>query len=54
MRKAEADYGVVIAQNQVDAKATAKRRGEIRAARGWREVPAVQREDSQPESKKAA
>jgi N-methylhydantoinase B len=52
--KALADYGVVISRNQIDLAATAKRRAEIRAARAWREVPAVQREDPLPESRKAA
>ena len=32
----------------VDAAATAKRRAAIRAARGWREVPKVQRHDPVP------
>ena len=53
-RKAEADYGVVVIDNRVDVKATAKRRAEIRAARGWREVPAVQREDPLAKTRKAA
>jgi hypothetical protein len=52
--KAEADYGVVVSGNEVDLKATAKRRAEIRAARGWRDVPAVQREDPLPKARKAA
>ena len=45
--KAEADYGVVIdtAAWTVDAAATRTRRAAIAAARGWREVPKVQRED---------
>ena len=43
--KAATDYGVVISENRIDPKATAKRRAEIRAARGWRDVPKVQRED---------
>ena len=48
--KAEADYGVVLdaARRQVDAAATARRRAEIRAARGWREAPKVQRHDPLP------
>src|SRR5204862_246291 len=54
VRQAEADYGVVVIENQADMKATAKRRAEIRAARGWREVPAVQREDPLPKTRKAA
>ena len=39
--KAAADYGVVVdtARWTVDAAATAKRREEIRRARGWDEVP---------------
>ncbi len=52
--RALADYGVVITENAVDMKATAKRRIEIRAARGWREVPAVQREDPPPQARRAA
>src|SRR3989440_3026865 len=40
--KALADYGVAIVKNQIDAAATAKRRAEMRATRGWREVPKVQ------------
>jgi N-methylhydantoinase B len=54
VRKAEADYGVVIIKKEIEPKATAKKRAEIRAARGWREVPAVQREDPLPKAKKAA
>ena len=43
--KAEADYGVVIdtASWTVDAAATRARRAAIAAARGWRNVPKVQR-----------
>jgi N-methylhydantoinase B len=52
--KALADYGVVIFQNQIDPAATVKRRDEIRRNRGWREVPAVQREDPLPKTRKAA
>src|SRR5229473_1109752 len=52
--RALADYGVVVTENTVDMKATAKRRIEIRAARGWREVPAVQREDPLPQARRAA
>jgi N-methylhydantoinase B len=44
--KALADYGVVIVHGKVDPAATARRRAEIRAARGWRQVPAVQRHDA--------
>jgi N-methylhydantoinase B len=44
-RRAEADYGVVIARGEVDPGATAKRRAELRIARAWREVPKVQRHD---------
>jgi N-methylhydantoinase B len=45
--KAAADYGVIVdrARWTVDAAATEKRRDEIRRARGWREVPKVQRHD---------
>jgi N-methylhydantoinase B len=52
--KAEADYGVVIVNRQIDQAATAKRRAEIRAARGWREAPKVQRDDPIPAARKAA
>ena len=52
--KALTDYGVVVVEKEIDAKATAKRRAEMRAARGWREVPAVQREDPLPKARKAA
>jgi hypothetical protein len=45
--KVAADYGVVIdtAAWTVDAAATRARRAAIAAARGWREVPKVQRHD---------
>ncbi|HEX5612126.1 MAG TPA: hydantoinase B/oxoprolinase family protein, partial [Burkholderiales bacterium] len=54
--RAERDYGVVIdvARWQVDAAATTRRRSEIRAARGWRETPKVQRDDPLPQARKAA
>jgi N-methylhydantoinase B len=52
--KAAADYGVVISGNKIDAKATAKVRAEIRAARGWREVPKVQWLDPLPLNRAAA
>jgi N-methylhydantoinase B len=44
LAKAEADYGLVIdpATRTVDRAATERRRAEIRAQRGWREVPKVQ------------
>src|SRR5215813_596825 len=51
--QAAADYGVIIdrARWQVEAGKTAKRRGEIRSARGWRAPPKVQRDDpARPES----
>src|ERR671935_2750101 len=48
--RAAADYGVVIVAGKVDAAASAKRRSEIRAARGWREGPAVQRDDPLPQT----
>src|SRR5919204_2165594 len=48
--RAKADYGVVIVAGKVDAAASTKRRSEIRAARGWREVPAVQRDDPLPQT----
>jgi N-methylhydantoinase B len=45
--KAAADYGVAIDTRawRVDAAATAERRSAIRARRGWRDVPKVQRHD---------
>jgi N-methylhydantoinase B len=45
--RAQADYGVIVDTKtwRVDAAATEKCRAEIRAARGWREVPKVQRHD---------
>jgi N-methylhydantoinase B len=48
--KAAADYGVVVDTERwvVDEAATKRRREEIRRARGWREVPKVQREDPIP------
>jgi len=52
--KAAADYGVVIdpATRTVDRAATERRRADIRARRGWREVPKVQWLDpmSEPQS----
>ena len=43
--KAEADYGVIIDTDtwQVDEEMTRARREQLRIARGWHEVPAVQR-----------
>jgi N-methylhydantoinase B len=48
--KAEADYGVLIDARTwaVNGPATQQRRAEIRARRGWREVPRVQRSDPAP------
>jgi N-methylhydantoinase B len=48
--RAESDYGVIIncVRWTVDAAATAKRREEIRGARGWLEVPKVQWHDPLP------
>ena len=45
--KAADDYGVIVytARWAVDAAATAKRRDEIKRARGWAVVPKVQRHD---------
>ncbi len=45
--KALADYGVVVDTKtwSVDAAATSRARGDIRARRGWREVPKVQWHD---------
>src|SRR2546429_4374243 len=48
--RALTDYGVVVAEKEIDTEATAKRRAEMRAARGWRGVPAVQREDPLPQT----
>jgi len=47
LAKAETDYGVIIDVRTwaVNAAATQQRRAEIRARRGWREVPKVQRSD---------
>src|SRR5439155_347144 len=36
--RALTDYGVVVVEKEIDTKATAKRRAEMRAARGWRDV----------------
>ena len=49
-KRAEADYGVVIDTKgwRVDKAATEKRRNRIRASRGWREAPKVQRHDPPP------
>ena len=46
LRSAREDYGVVIdpATWTVDEAATSALRQELRAARGWREVPTVSRE----------
>jgi N-methylhydantoinase B len=52
--KAAADYGVIISESRIDAKATARARSEIRAARGWREVPKVQWHDPLPLKRAAA
>jgi N-methylhydantoinase B len=54
--KALADYGVVIdlAAWAVDTNATARRREEIRRARGWREIPKVQRDDPDTALRRAA
>ena len=45
--KALADYGVIVDTKAwtIDAAATARARSEIRARRGWRETPKVQRHD---------
>jgi N-methylhydantoinase B len=37
------DYGVVLVEGRVDAEATARRRAELRAARGWTTTPVVSR-----------
>jgi len=45
--RAKADYGVIVDTkvSRVDVAATSRRRADIRAARGWREVPKVQWHD---------
>jgi hypothetical protein len=44
LEAARDDYGVVItAAREVDDAATARRRAELRAARGWVTVPVVSR-----------
>ena len=43
LESAREDYGVVIDAGAVDAGATARRRAELRAARGWTTPPAVSR-----------
>jgi N-methylhydantoinase B len=54
-QKAEADHGVIVnmATWTVDTAATAKRRAEIKAARGWTAVPKVQWHDPMPLSRAA-
>ena len=46
-QKAADDYGVIVdtARWTIDAAATAKRREEIKRARGWKVVPKVQWQD---------
>ena len=53
--KAAADYGVIvdIATWTVDAPATARRRDEIRRARGWTSAPKVQWHDPVPAAQAA-
>ena len=53
---AKAEYGVVIDASawQVDAAATQRLRAEIRAARGWTEVPKVLWQDAPQSSESAA
>jgi N-methylhydantoinase B len=53
--RAAAEYGVVVdvARWAVDAAATQARRAALRAARGWRDVPKVQREDPPPQARAA-
>jgi N-methylhydantoinase B len=48
--KALADYGVAVDTRtwKVDEAATQRKRADIRAARGWSEVPKVQRDDPLP------
>jgi len=48
--KAAADYGVIVNVGNwtVDTARTARRRDEIRKARGWTVVPKVQRQDPVP------
>ena len=54
--KARADYGVVVDTERwaIDAAASELERARIRAARGWREVPAVQRHDPVPAARSKA
>ena len=53
--KAEADYGVVIDTRgwTIDGAATERAQAAIRKARGWKEVPKVQRHDALPIAKVA-
>ena len=46
--RAASDYGVVIDAGAVDLAATERLRAELRARRGWREVPKVLRTDPLP------
>ncbi|WP_337876100.1 hydantoinase B/oxoprolinase family protein, partial [Elioraea sp.] len=48
--KAAAEYGVVIEAGIVDTAATERLRAELRARRGWREIPKVQRTDPLPQA----
>jgi N-methylhydantoinase B len=48
--KAAAEYGVVIDAGAVDPAATERLRAELRARRGWREIPKVQRTDPLPQA----
>jgi len=54
--RARADYGVVVDTGRwtVDAAATGAERARIRAARGWRKVPTVQRHDPLPAERSKA
>ena len=54
--RARADYGVVVDTQRwaVDAAATETERARIRAARGWRKVPTVQRHDPLPAGRSKA
>lgn len=48
--RAASDYGVVIDAGAVDLAATERLRAELRARRGWREVPKVLRTDPLPQA----
>jgi N-methylhydantoinase B len=53
--RAASDYGVIVDTRtwRIDDAATTQRRAAIRAARGWRDVPKVQRQDPMPQARAA-